>query len=92
MGNIDDYRAETIDIFPTIADALGIPLPWETDGMSLLAPDLRLKPFLADMPYSSRICSEMRSAPAFLTSSSTFTMCRYAAFGSVFTAAIRLLF
>ncbi len=35
-GAIDDYRVETVDILPTIADALGIVLPWEADGVSLL--------------------------------------------------------
>lgn len=35
----DDYRAETIDVLPTIADVLDIELPWETDGTSLYAPD-----------------------------------------------------
>ena len=38
-GRIDDYRAETIDILPTVVDVLGIELPWETDGSSLLAAD-----------------------------------------------------
>ena len=36
-GTIDDYRAETIDVLPTIADVLGIAMPWEVDGTSLLA-------------------------------------------------------
>ncbi len=36
-GGIDDYRVETIDILPTLMDALGIVSPWETDGSSLLA-------------------------------------------------------
>lgn len=35
----DDYRAETIDVLPTIADALDIELPWDTEGTSLYAPD-----------------------------------------------------
>jgi hypothetical protein len=35
----DDYRAETIDVLPTIADVLDIDLPWETDGTSLYAPE-----------------------------------------------------
>jgi hypothetical protein len=35
QGGIDDYRAETVDILPTIADVLGIDLPWTTDGTSL---------------------------------------------------------
>jgi hypothetical protein len=35
-GGVDDYRAETIDVLPTIADALGIDVPWSVDGASLL--------------------------------------------------------
>jgi Sulfatase len=38
-GGIDDYRAETIDVLPTIADVLGIDLPWATDGVSLSSPN-----------------------------------------------------
>ena len=34
-GEIDDYRAETIDVLPTIADVLDIDLPWTFDGTSL---------------------------------------------------------
>ncbi|MFV9672035.1 MAG: sulfatase-like hydrolase/transferase [Acidimicrobiia bacterium] len=35
QGGIDDYRAETVDVLPTIAFVLGIDLPWTTDGTSL---------------------------------------------------------
>ena len=38
-GRIDDRRALTIDIVPTVADAMGIDLPWEPEGVSLLGPD-----------------------------------------------------
>jgi hypothetical protein len=38
-GGVDDYRAETIDVLPTIADALDIDVPWTTDGDSLDSPD-----------------------------------------------------
>ncbi len=38
-GGIDDYRAETTDVLPTIADVLGIELPWATDGVSLSSPN-----------------------------------------------------
>ncbi|MBW2414574.1 MAG: sulfatase-like hydrolase/transferase, partial [Deltaproteobacteria bacterium] len=38
-GVVDDRNAETIDILPTIADALGMALPWRVDGQSLLQPD-----------------------------------------------------
>jgi hypothetical protein len=36
-GSIELRRAETIDVLPTIADVLGIELPWQLDGRSLLA-------------------------------------------------------
>jgi hypothetical protein len=39
QGGIDDYRAETVDVLPTIADVLGIDLPWITDGTSLFGDD-----------------------------------------------------
>jgi Sulfatase len=38
-GEIDDYRAELIDVMPTIADVLDVELPWTTEGVSLFAPD-----------------------------------------------------
>jgi hypothetical protein len=38
-GTIDDRRAHTTDIVPTIADLLGFALPWEADGVSLFGPD-----------------------------------------------------
>lgn len=34
---IDDYRAETTDIVPTIADILGVEIPWRVDGTSLFS-------------------------------------------------------
>jgi hypothetical protein len=34
---IDDYRAETVDILPTVADVLDLDIPWNVDGTSLLA-------------------------------------------------------
>jgi hypothetical protein len=38
-GGVDDYRAETIDVLPTIADVLDIDVPWTTDGVSLVSPN-----------------------------------------------------
>jgi hypothetical protein len=35
-GTIDDRSARTIDILPTIADVLGIRVPWRLEGHSLL--------------------------------------------------------
>jgi arylsulfatase A-like enzyme len=43
---VDDRSAQTIDVVPTIADELGIAIPWRVDGKSLLRPD---------RPYPSRI-------------------------------------
>jgi hypothetical protein len=38
QGRIDDDRhVQTVDILPTIADVLGIKIPWRTDGTSALA-------------------------------------------------------
>ncbi len=37
-GHIDDRRALTIDIVPTIADLLDFELPWEAEGSSLFGP------------------------------------------------------
>jgi sulfatase-like protein len=36
-GRVDDRAARSVDLLPTIANVLGIRLPWETDGVSLLA-------------------------------------------------------
>lgn len=40
-GVIDDSNMESIDIFPTVADILGVPLPWPTDGRSALNPSAK---------------------------------------------------
>ena len=37
-GRIDDRPTETVDILPTLADMLGIELPWPVDGHSALGP------------------------------------------------------
>ena len=37
-GRIDDRDAKTIDIVPTIADVLGVTIPWHVDGVSLRRP------------------------------------------------------
>ncbi len=38
VGVVDDRPVETIDVLPTIADVLGIQLPFAVDGRSLLRP------------------------------------------------------
>lgn len=42
-GQISDLAVETIDIFPTIADVLGVDIPFEVDGVSILDPSFRGK-------------------------------------------------
>jgi Sulfatase len=37
-GAVDDEPAQSIDVLPTIADHLGIELPWKVDGRSVLGP------------------------------------------------------
>jgi hypothetical protein len=37
-GRADDRNVENIDLLPTIADVLGIEIPWKPDGISLLSP------------------------------------------------------
>jgi Sulfatase len=37
-GRVSDKNAETVDIVPTIADVLGISLPYHADGISLRSP------------------------------------------------------
>ena len=34
-------QAQTIDLLPTIADALDVEVPWDLDGHSLLGPPSR---------------------------------------------------
>ncbi len=41
QGEILDRNMETIDILPTIADILGITLPWPVDGGSAFSPEPR---------------------------------------------------
>lgn len=38
-GVVDDRNAEIIDVVPTIAQTLGIAVPWRTDGDSLFEPE-----------------------------------------------------
>lgn len=38
-GRIDDVRAETVDLVPTVADVIGISVPWDVEGLSLLDPE-----------------------------------------------------
>ena len=38
-GGVSDRNVESIDLLPTVADALGVELPFAVDGRSALAPD-----------------------------------------------------
>jgi len=38
-GVVDDYRAETIDVLPTIADLIDVEIPWSAQGISLMGDD-----------------------------------------------------
>ena len=33
-GRVDDTNMQTIDIVPTIADLIGVDIPWEVDGLA----------------------------------------------------------
>ena len=50
---INDSNAETIDILPTIAAALGLAVTWPIDGASLLDPARRERPSKAIFPAST---------------------------------------
>ncbi|MCE2485335.1 MAG: sulfatase-like hydrolase/transferase [Desulfurellaceae bacterium] len=43
QGEIRDHNVETVDILPTIADVLGIKLPWSVDGYSAFSPEPRAR-------------------------------------------------
>lgn len=43
-GRVRDHRAQTIDIVPTLAEALGAEVPWEVAGRSLLSLDAPVPP------------------------------------------------
>jgi hypothetical protein len=43
-GKVDDRPARTLDILPTIADVVGVKVPWKTDGRSLLGRPRRAGP------------------------------------------------
>jgi hypothetical protein len=38
VGGPDDRGAESIDVVPTVAEHLGVEIPWKVDGRSLLGP------------------------------------------------------
>lgn len=40
-GTVDDLRAETTDLVPTVAEVVEVAIPWGVDGVSLLNTDIR---------------------------------------------------
>jgi Sulfatase len=40
-GRTSDAAVQTVDVLPTIADVLGVDVPWKVDGTSLLQPRVR---------------------------------------------------
>jgi hypothetical protein len=45
-GRTNDAAVQTVDVLPTIADVLGVDVPWKVDGASLLQPRVREQYFL----------------------------------------------
>jgi len=41
QGRVDDRNWQHVDLLPTIAEVLGVKVPWQVDGVSGLGPDLR---------------------------------------------------
>jgi Sulfatase len=41
QGKIDDRNWEQVDLLPTVADMLGVQVPWKTDGLSQNGPPAR---------------------------------------------------
>ena len=42
-GVVSDCKMESIDILPTIADILHIPIPWAVDGRSIISPAMAVR-------------------------------------------------
>ena len=53
-GRIDDRNVDATDLLPTIADVLGTPVPWHTDGRSLLDPSTDRGPVKSVIVYRDR--------------------------------------
>jgi hypothetical protein len=43
QGRVDDRNWQHVDLLPTIADVLGVEVPWQVDGVSGLGRDLRAR-------------------------------------------------
>jgi hypothetical protein len=61
QGGVDDRNVETIDILPSIADALGARIAWRVDGQSVLQPGATARPEKAiDTPVSPTNLLELK--------------------------------
>jgi hypothetical protein len=64
QGRVVDAHVQTVDILPTIADVLGVKVPWRTDGRSVLHGSTRPTPvrvFTVSAPYASALALRRRS-------------------------------
>jgi hypothetical protein len=63
-GTIDRRKAETIDVMPTIADALHAQLPadWKFDGTSLLKPAPARQRSLINIKHTAKVISDVHAA------------------------------
>ncbi len=68
-GGIDDRRASVIDLLPTVADELGIDLPWSVDGRSLRGADDPQRPLFS-------LAEELEEIPAVVLAGSLTTLGR----------------
>ena len=61
-GKTDDRPAQSVDILPTIADVLGVKIPWPVAGSSLLGP---VKPDFPRRMYQTKMTNgfQPKSAP-----------------------------
>jgi Sulfatase len=71
QGVVSDRSAELVDLLPTIADVLGVTVPWPVDGRSLLAEEASPRPhrlfFSGDTRYEvepERIAEGLRETVA----------------------------
>jgi hypothetical protein len=65
VGRVDDRPARIVDVLPTIADVLGVRLPWSVDGQSLRArppdrPDVRVTARRNDAVLRARLSDVVR--------------------------------
>ena len=56
VGQVSDANAQTVDILPTVADAIGLDVPWPVDGASLIDPGRKAP---AKVSYSGGTRKEM---------------------------------